>query len=141
MDALMRETIATERYQAALSSAFGAAAMLLAAIGLYGLLHRRVEQRRREIGIRLAVGAGQPDIVRAVFMEGGRLVAAGLALGTAAAVGAGQLVRSQLYAVEPTAPHVYVLAVATLSTAAVIATCVPALRASRVDPAETLRAK
>jgi putative ABC transport system permease protein len=141
MDTLMRDTIATERYQAVLSSAFGGTAMMLAAIGLYGLLYRRVEQRRREIGIRLAIGAPRSDVVRGVFTEGGRLVAAGLVLGTAAALAAGQLLRAQLYAVEPTAPHVHIMTAAALSAAAVAATCVPALRASRVDPAGTLRSE
>jgi ABC-type antimicrobial peptide transport system permease subunit len=110
VQALMRRTIDEERYRAALSSAFGGSALVLAAIGLYGLLARRVADQRREIGVRMAVGARPADIVSWVVRDAGRLVLTGLALGIPAAVGAARLLRSQLYGVEPSAPHIFATA-------------------------------
>jgi ABC-type antimicrobial peptide transport system permease subunit len=135
----MRATVANERFRALLSSAFGGAALLLTAIGIYGLLRREVDERRREIGIRLAVGAPPAGVARSVLSEGASLVVPGLVLGSLAALAAGRLLRAQLYGVEPTDAHVYVVTAIVLALAALTATAVPAIRASRVNPAETLR--
>jgi predicted permease len=141
MRTLMARSVANERYRATLSSAFGGAALLLAAVGLFGLLTRAVNERRREIGVRMAVGATPGSVVRLVMREGGWLVAGGLLVGVPAALAAAQLIRSQLYGVAPSDPHVFVLVSVVLGTVACGAMFVPALRAARVDPISTLRAE
>jgi putative ABC transport system permease protein len=140
MRTMMDRTVANERYRATLSSAFGVAALLLAAIGLFGLLTRAVNERRREIGVRIAVGAKPGDVVRLVMREGGLLVAGGLVAGVPAALAAAQLIRAQLYGVGPSDPHVFILASGVLGIVASGAMLLPAIRASRVDPISTLRA-
>ncbi len=140
MQTMMARTVANERYRATLSSAFGGAALLLAAIGLFGLLSRAVNERRREIGVRMAVGARPADVIGLVMREGGRLVAAGLVIGVPAALASARLLRSQLYGVAPSDSHTYVLVSMVLGTAALIAMWLPARRACRVDPVSTLRA-
>ena len=141
MRTMMARTVANERYRATLSSAFGGAALVLAAIGLFGLLTRAVNERRREIGVRIAVGAKPGDVVRFVIREGGLLVASGLAAGVPAALAAAQLIRAQLYGVGPSDPHVFVVVAAVLSIVAGGAMVLPAIRASRTDPISTLRAE
>jgi putative ABC transport system permease protein len=140
MRTMMARTVANERYRATLSSAFGGAALVLAAIGLFGLLTRAVNERRREIGVRMAVGARPGDVVRLVMREGGWLVASGLLVGVPASLASAQLIRSQLYGVGPSDPHIFVLVSAVLGTVACGAMLLPAIRASRVDPISTLRA-
>src|SRR5262245_60007568 len=141
MRTMMARTVANERYRATLSSAFGGAALLLAAIGLFGLLSRAVNERRREIGVRMAVGAKPGDVVRLVLREGAVLVAGGLLVGVPAAFAAAQLIRAQLYGVQPSDPHTFVLVSAVLGAVACVAMLLPAIRASRVDPLSTLRAE
>jgi predicted permease len=141
MRTMMARTVANERYRATLSSAFGGAALLLAAIGLFGLLTRAVNERRREIGVRIAVGAKSGDVVRLVMREGGLLVAGGLVAGVPAALAAAQLIRAQLYGVGPSDPRVFVLVSAVMSIVACGAMVLPAVRASRTDPISTLRAE
>jgi putative ABC transport system permease protein len=141
MRTMMARTVANERYRATLSSAFGGAALLLAAIGLFGLLTRAVNERRREIGVRIAVGAKPGDVVRLVLREGGALVAGGLLVGVPAALAAAQLIRSQLYGVAPSDPHIFILVSAVLGTVACGAMLLPAIRASPTDPISTLRAE
>ena len=137
---MMDRTVANQRYRATLSSAFGVAALLLAAIGLFGLLTRAVNERKREIGVRMVVGARPGDVVRLVMREGGLLVAGGLLVGVPAALASAQLIQSQLYGVGPSDPHVFILVSVVLGTVACGAMLLPAIRASRVDPISTLRA-
>jgi ABC-type antimicrobial peptide transport system permease subunit len=140
MQTLLSRSVANQRYRATLSSAFGGAAVVLAAIGLFGLLARAVTERRREIGVRMAVGAKPGDIVRLVMREGGLLVAGGLLVGVPAALVVAHLIRAQLYGVGPTDPHVFVLVSVVLGSVSCGAMLLPAVRASRVDPISTLRA-
>ena len=140
MNELMGKTVAAERYRALLSSIFGVAALILASIGLYGLLARTVAERQREIGIRIALGAHPRAVLALVARDGGWLLAAGLGIGVPIAIGAGHLIRTQLFGVDPTAAHVIARACVVLGTSALVATLVPARRASRVDPMTTLRA-
>jgi ABC-type antimicrobial peptide transport system permease subunit len=140
MDMLMGKTVANERYRALLSSMFGVAALVLASIGLYGLLARGVAERQREIGIRVALGARPIEVLTIVVREGGVLLLAGLAAGVPIALGAAQLIRGLLFGVTPTAPHIVVAACGVLSVAGLVATFLPARRASRVDAMVTLRA-
>jgi hypothetical protein len=128
-----------ERFRAMLSSMFGLAALVLAAVGLYGLTARQVVERRREIGVRTALGA-RPGQVRALLLrQAGIALAIGLAIGAPAAIASAQLARSLLFGVSPTDPRLVAVASAVLAVAAIVAIVVPAHRASRIDPSVTLR--
>lgn len=128
-----------QRLAGSLLGAFGALALLLCSLGLYGLLAHSVGQRTREIGIRLALGGAQADIFRMVVREGMRLTAIGLALGTAGALAAGKPLSSLLLGVKPTDPATLVFVVALLALVAFAATALPARRATLVNPIEALR--
>ena len=128
-----------ERMLAVLSALFGAVALLLSMLGLYGVMAYAVARRRNEIGVRIALGADRGRVLRLVLGDVARVVAAGLLLGAAAAMGLGSLVRSFLFGVEPTEPGVMALAVVSLATVALAAGFIPAMRASRLDPVAALR--
>ena len=119
--------------------AFGAPALLLAAVGLYGLAARRVTDRRREFGVRVALGAAPANLRRLVLRDALLIVATGLGVGLPAAVAASSVTRAFLFGVSPTAPHVFAGAAAALAGAAFVATLVPARRAARLDPVAALK--
>jgi predicted permease len=127
------------RAAAALFSAFGALALVLAAIGVYGLKAYDVARRTREIGIRMALGATMADVERLVMREGLRTTIVGLAIGLALAAAIGKLVSGLLYQVSPFDPIVLAIAAAVLSTTAMLACYLPARRATRIVPLEALR--
>ncbi len=127
------------RSGARLFSLFGLAALILAVIGIYGLKSYVVARRTREIGIRMALGATSRGVVELFLREGAKLAAAGLTLGVVLALGSGRLVSSMLYQVSPFDPVVLILSFLILATAALIATYVPAHRATRVAPVSALR--
>jgi ABC-type antimicrobial peptide transport system permease subunit len=131
--------LAAERFRAAMSAAFGGVALVMAAVGLFALAARRVAERRREIGVRIALGAGPSRIRRLVLRDGLLNVAFGLAAGLPAAFAASQLTTSYLYGVTPTSPRVFVGAALVLGAVALVATLIPARRASRIDPLLALR--
>jgi putative ABC transport system permease protein len=131
---LIGETTATARLATRFMSAFGAASLLLAMIGLYGVIAYGVHQRRQEFGIRRALGASRAEIVGLVVSEGWRLAAAGLALGLAGALGSGRLLRHLLYQVSAVDPITLAATAALLATAATVAAVLPAARAARVEP-------
>ncbi len=139
MTTLLARSIAEERYRALLSTLFGGAAVLLAMLGLYGLVARRVMDRLREFGVRSALGATPSDIRRLIVSEGATLVGIGLAIGIPAALAAAQTIGSMLYGVAPLAPHTFLMVTAALTAAAFTGTLTPAYRAGRVDPAVVLR--
>ena len=118
---------------------FGASALLLAAIGIYGLMAYSVEQRTQEIGIRMALGAGRGDVRSMVVRQGMRLALIGVAIGVAAAFGLTRLIASFLFGVKSTDPIVFVTVPLLLSAVAFFAVWLPARRASAVDPIEALR--
>lgn len=120
---------------------FGAMAFLVATAGVYGVMAFLVAGRRREIGIRLALGADQPDIQRLVFGVSLRYVALGVAVGLVGAASVGRLVESQLFGVAVTDPFTYTLVAVSTLAAALLATWHPARQAARVDPAVTLKAE
>ena len=124
---------------AKLSSAFGVLALLLASIGLYGVMTYAITRRTREIGLRVALGARQRDVVRAILFESLRLVAAGMVIGFPLALAAVRLLESQLNGVATVDPPSIVAALIVLAASGVIASLLPALRASRVSPIVALQ--
>jgi ABC-type antimicrobial peptide transport system permease subunit len=128
-----------ERLIARLSSFFGGLSLLLACIGLYGLLSFEVTQRTREIGIRMALGARPPDVLRIVVRQGVGLSAVGAIIGILVALGATRYLASLLYGVRPFDPPTFLAVALLLSLVALAACYIPARRASRVDPLVALR--
>ena len=139
MDQLSSAAIAQPRLYLVLIGSFAATAMLLAAIGLYGVLAYAVGQRTREIGIRLALGAKRGEVLRMVISQAGRLAIAGVLLGLAAAVLASRVLRSQLFQIAPTDLFTYAMVGIGLLLVALVASWIPARRASRIDPLVALR--
>jgi len=129
------------RAAAMLFSTFGALALLLATIGVYGLKAYDVSRRTREIGIRMALGATAGDVKRLLVREGVRTTAVGLLLGLTMAAGIGKLASGLLYRVSPVDPIVLATAAGVLAVAAVLASYLPARRATRIVPLESLRAE
>jgi predicted permease len=130
---------APERLTAALATIFGIFATLLAAVGIYGLLAFAVEQRRREIGIRMALGARAFDIGRMLGLQAGAMVAGGVILGLVGALLAGRWVRALLYGVAPADSLTLAMATLLVALVSTAATAIPAARATRVHPASALR--
>ncbi len=135
----MQDALARERMIADLSSAFGALALILAAVGLYGVLAYSVARRTREIGIRIALGSKTGDILWLVGREAFMLVGAGAAVGFGLSIAAGELISNRLYGVAPTDPATLLMATMVLFVIAVAAACIPAWKASRIDPITALR--
>jgi putative ABC transport system permease protein len=132
-------TIEREKLLASLSGIFGALALLLAAIGLYGVMSYNVARRRNEIGIRMALGAQQSRVLRMVLGEVAILIGTGLAVGFGAALGATRLITTFLYGLQPDDPWTLGSAVVVLAGAALLAGYLPAQRASKLDPMAALR--
>jgi predicted permease len=139
MQQILGRSTASESLSATLLLAFGTLSLLLAAVGLYGVLSYLVTQRIVEIGIRLALGAQRADVLRLILLDGLQPVFFGLALGIVGGIAAGALIRSQLYGTSPYDPTVFVAMVASLLLTAALACAVPAIRASRVEPMQALR--
>jgi len=121
-----------------LISSFAALALLIASAGLYGTLSHAVSRRRREMGIRVALGAARRGLVALVVGHGIRLAAAGLSLGLVGAVSVTRVLERFLYGVTPRDPVTYLSVIAVLGTVAALASFVPARRATAVDPVEVL---
>jgi putative ABC transport system permease protein len=132
-------TVATERFYAALLSAFALVAALLVAVGLYGITAYAVTRRRRELGIRLALGEERRSVLRRVLSRSGVLAAVGVALGLALALAGGRLVAALLYGVSPRDPLLLALVAAVLLALTFLSTLSPAVGASRIDPLSALR--
>jgi putative ABC transport system permease protein len=139
MDDLLAAATARYRFNLLLLSLFAASALLLAAVGLYGVISQLVAQRTREIGIRLALGAEPRRVLRLVLGEGLRLAAAGLAVGVAAALLASRVMATLLFEVRATDALVYASVPLLLAAVALLATYIPARRATRVDPTISMR--
>jgi ABC-type antimicrobial peptide transport system permease subunit len=139
MDQILGKSTATQGFAANLVLAFAALSLLLAAVGLYGVLSYLVTQRVSEIGIRIALGAQREQILRLILFDGLRPALLGLILGLTASAGATQLIRSLLYGTEPYDPAVIAVVILTLLLIASIACIFPAWRASRLDPMLALR--
>jgi putative ABC transport system permease protein len=128
-----------ERLFARLLIFFGLLALLLAAIGLYGVMAYSVAQRTQEIGIRMALGAEARDVLRLVVRQGMVLAIVGIALGIGGAIGLTRFIRSLLFGVSATDPLTFALITAIIVAVALLACYVPARRAARVDPMVALR--
>lgn len=135
----MDASTAVERLIATLSSTFGTIAALLTAVGLYGLLAYAVAQRRREIGIRMALGAQTVDIGVPMARQALGMVIGGMVLGLGAAVAAAQWMRSLLYGVAPSDPSSLAAAVVFVALVATLAIAIPVARATHIEPAAALR--
>ncbi len=141
MTALLDRDLAPRRFTARLTAGFALLALLLALIGVYGVMSYVVAQRTREIGIRMALGAARGEVVRLVLGRGLRIVAAGTALGLVAAYAGARVIERQLFGVPAADPTTFVSVPVVLLVVAAVACWVPARRAARVDPAIALSAE
>ncbi len=140
MEALMRQKLAPQRLVAGVLTGFGALALLLAVLGIYGVMAYSTRQRARESAIRLALGATRRNVIWSLVREGGALVAAGAAIGLAGAIPLSRLMGGVLTEVSPGDPLTFAAAVGVLVVAALTACLLPAHRTARINPIETLRA-
>ena len=141
MDQVVGDSLTRQRFNAELLTIFAASALLLACVGIFGVMWSTVRRRRPEIGVRMALGAGPARVVREIVADGLRLIALGIGIGLAAAFGLTRLMASLLFGVAPTDPATFVGVALLLAAAAVLACWIPARRASRVDPMVVLRAE
>jgi predicted permease len=139
MDSLISDSVATRRFSMILLAVFAVLALLLASVGIYGVVSYVVGQRTNEIGIRMALGARQWDILLLILGRGGKLVGLGVAIGLVAAFGVTRLMSSLLYGVAATDPPTFVGVAALLTVVALAACYIPARRAGKVDPMAALR--
>jgi putative ABC transport system permease protein len=141
LEAIVGESIDQPRFLAVLAGAFAALALILAAIGLYGVMAYTVSQRTVEIGVRMALGASTAEVFRLMIGEGLRLTAVGIALGVAGSVAVGRLLTALLFGVGPGDPRTFAVTAAMLVMVGAVACVIPARRATRVDPMVALRAE
>jgi putative ABC transport system permease protein len=139
MEELVAGTVAEPRFRAMLAVIFGGAALFLSAVGLYALTSRRVEERTREIGVRVALGAQPHDVRRLVLVDVAKTVGAGFAVGVPAAFALSQLTQALLFGVSATSPRNFAMACGILIVAAGLAVVVPVRRAAKVDPTALIR--
>jgi putative ABC transport system permease protein len=138
-DQFVADAVAPRRFNLWLFSAFGLLATLLAAAGIYATMNFAVVQRHREIGIRMALGAQKSAVMRLILGEGAVLVSAGLLIGFSASLALNQLMKSLLFSVSATDPLIYFLMATLVITITLIASSIPARRATKIDPIQTLR--
>jgi len=141
MEDVVSRSISRQRFNMLLMTVFGASALLLAAIGIYGLMAYSVEQRTQEIGIRLALGAASADVRRMIVVQGMRLAIVGVVIGLASAFGLARIISNLLYGVTARDPLVFIAVPLVLTTVALVGVWLPARRAIRVDPVTALRAE
>ncbi|MEP6692706.1 MAG: ABC transporter permease [Gemmatimonadaceae bacterium] len=139
IDEALATSTAPQRFSATLLGSFAGVALVLALVGIYGVVAYSVAQRTREIGIRVALGATRSDVVREVLAQGLRLALAGCAIGLLGALAAGRLLASQLFAVSPWDPATFGLAITAIFAIAIVGSYVPARRAAGVQALEALR--
>jgi ABC-type antimicrobial peptide transport system permease subunit len=139
MDSVFAESIRRPALLAQLLGAFAGLALLLAAIGTYGVLSYMVTERRREIGIRVALGATRSHVLTEIMKQGLQVTTLGIIIGLAGALAVNRLMASLLFGVQPTDTMTFALVVATITAVAVVASWLPAWRASRLDPNVVLR--
>jgi len=133
------DSVARQRFLSLLLGIFAAVALALAAIGTYGVLSYLVTERRREIGIRVALGASSGGVVRLVLRQGMSLTITGIVVGVIGALGLARVTRSLLFGVSPTDTGTYLVVAVVIAAVALVACLVPARRAMRVDPLVAIR--
>lgn len=141
LERMFQDLTADRRFSAGMMTVFGALALVIGAIGIYGVMAFIVAQRTRDIGVRVALGASRGSILRSVLGQTGRYLAAGLAVGLAASWAASGLLASVLFGIEPTEAFVYAVVITVVTITGVSAALIPAARASRIDPLKALRAE
>jgi predicted permease len=139
MNDLVSKSLSPQRSNLSLLAAFAALALVLTAVGIYSVLSYTVRRRVREIGIRMALGASHSDVLRMVVADGMKPILLGVAIGFAAALALGRVVSSLLYGVQATDPLTFAMVALLLVTVGLLATVVPAYRATRVEPIRSLR--
>ena len=139
MEQVSLDSTARQNFNLLLLSLFAAIALLLAAVGVYSVMSYSVERRTHELGVRAALGATPSDTLALVLTQALRMTAAGVSLGLAAAFGLTRLLAAQLYSVKSSDPLTLTVVPAILVAVALAAACIPALRASRLDPIVALR--
>ena len=141
MDHIVAEAVARQRFSMFLLGLFAALALLLASVGIYGVMSYSVAQRTREIGIRMALGARRSDVLQMTVKQGLKLVGIGMLFGLAAAFLLTRLMASLLYGISATDPITFIGISLVLLAVAILASYIPALRATKVDPITALRAQ
>jgi len=141
MDEILDLDVEDRTQQMTLLGAFAGLALLLASIGLYGVLSYAVTQRSREIGVRMALGADRRDVLRLVLTRALRIVVAGLIVGLAGAAGVTRVLQTFLFGVTPTDPLAFTIVTLLLMAVGLMAAWLPARRATRIDPCAALRAE
>jgi ABC-type antimicrobial peptide transport system permease subunit len=139
MDELMAESLSQRRLNMQLLAGFAGLALVLSAIGIYSVLSFNVRRRVREIGVRMALGAQTQQVLRMVVLQGLKMTAIGLAIGIAAALALGRVLEGLLFGVSGTDFATYAVVSLLLGSVALLASAIPAYRATRVDPIKTLR--
>ena len=139
MEKTVADSLSNKRFTMTLLGVFALLALLLASIGIYGVLSYMVGQRTKEIGVRLALGAQRFDVLRMVLKDGARMTLAGILIGLVGAMALTRLMETMLYGVRPTDPLTFVSVAALLGVIALLACYIPARRAMKVDPMEALR--
>jgi putative ABC transport system permease protein len=141
MDELLGRSVAEPRFRTALLAIFAASALLLSILGIYGVLSYTVGQRTQEIGIRMALGARRGDVLSLVVGQGMALAGIGVTIGLIAGLALSRVLTGFLFGVSPTDPMTFGLVALVMAVAALLASCIPARRATRVDPVVALRAQ
>jgi putative ABC transport system permease protein len=141
LSSVLSESVATPRFRTFLLGVFAAVALILAVVGIYGVMSYSVAQRTREIGIRMALGARRGDVLKMTVKQGLKLVVIGVAIGLVAAFVLTRVMASLLFGVSATDPVTFVSIPLVLMSVAMLASYIPALRATRVDPMVALRAQ
>jgi len=139
VEQLLRDSLSRQRFAMILLGGFAVLAIVLASVGIYSVLAYGVRRRRREIGIRMALGAQTGAVLRMIVLQGMRTALVGVAIGLAAALALGRVLASLLYGVRASDPPTYAAVAALLCAVALAASLLPAMRAARIDPIRTLR--
>jgi putative ABC transport system permease protein len=139
IDQVIESSVAQPKFSTVMLTVFAAIALILAAVGLYGVISYGVSQRTREIGVRMALGARRTTVVMMVITQALMVTAVGIAVGAAVALAGGRIMGGLLFGVKPADPLVFLLVILGLGTVAMIAAAVPAVRASRIDPCDAMR--
>jgi putative ABC transport system permease protein len=139
MDDVIAQSMSPQRFNFVLLAAFGALALLLAAVGIYGVLSYSVRRRVREIGIRMALGASHTDVLKMVVADGMKPILVGVGIGLVASLALSRLVASLIFGVRPTDPLTFTTVVLVLMSVGIVANILPAFRATRIEPVRILR--